>query len=148
MQPALAVFPHPASTVTDSLSLTLKMLLPAGLNVPAAWLALPLDVSHPAALSHREAPAQFAVGSGMDRSQRTAPGCTPVLHLLPLPSFLLWGSTCVLCHLTCKCYQLFFFFCFPVALARTQTSFSNCELFKLSKSNVNRPFVEACKSSN
>lgn len=39
------------------------LLLLVGLCAPAAWLALPLDVSHPASLSHREAPAQAAVGS-------------------------------------------------------------------------------------
>lgn len=134
MQPALqldSVFPHPVSAVTDSLSRTVMLLLLVRLCAPAARLALPLDVSHPASLSHREAPAQAAVGSGMDRSQRTAPGCTPVLHLLPLPSFLLWGFTCALCHLTCKCYHLFFLFCFPLlwsvlTQAFQAVSFSGC----------------------
>lgn len=153
VQPALgleAIFPHPSDSVADSTCPRAKVMLLAR-AVCSSGVVSPLpELSHPAALSHQETLAQTAAGSEMGnlrRQLRAAAHSRPAQHLFPHCSYvllLLLDLTCssVSSHLSVP-LALPFFVLFAIALGQARRSFSNCELFKHSLSNVNRPLAAA-----
>ena len=114
LQPALgpgATLPRPSDAVADSTCPAEKVMLLAGAGCRSSVVAPLLELSHPAALSHQEAPAQAAAGSEMGNprerhqaaarsrpARRRLPRCSSswVLLALLVPIRALW-------HLTLKC---------------------------------------------